>query len=262
MYYKPIGPFSRPSDLILLNSIDRIYTDFPYYGHRRIKEQLKRSGIKIGKKKVISAMKYMGLRALYPKPKTIIAIKEHKKYPYLLNQFNNKRNQVVVTQVNEVWSTDIKLEKGFAYLAAIIDWHTKKILSWKLSNTMDVHLTLGVLNKALALYLKPRILITAQGLQYTAKQHIGILVKNRIEIAMDGKGRSIDNIYIERFWRSPKFEDIYLKVYSTMSEARSGVDQYIEKYKTKRVHSTINYLTPDELYFENIELLEAAQSDI
>ncbi|MCJ8347196.1 IS3 family transposase [bacterium] len=260
MYYKPIGPFSRPSDLTLLNSIDRIYTDFPYYGHRRIKEQLKRSGINVGKKKVISAMKYMGLRALYPKPKTTIAIKEHKKYPYLLGQFKNKRNQVIVNQANEVWSTDItylKLEKGFAYLAAIIDWHTKKVLSWKLSNTMDVHLTTGVLNKALALYPKLGILNTDQGSQYTAKQQIDILVKSKIEISMDGKGRSIDNICIERFWRSLKYEDIYLRGYNTMSEARDGIDQYIEKYNTKRLHSTINYLTPDELYFENIELLEA-----
>ena len=151
-YYEPIEPFSEEEDIKLLNTIDLIYTKYPYYGHRRVHKLLLRLGYNIGRKMVQKAMKFMGIKALYPKPKTTIANKEHKKYPYLLNTFKNNENQVVIEKPNQVWSTDItyiKLERGFAYLqAAIIDWNTKKILSWKLSNSMDVSLTTSVLKEA------------------------------------------------------------------------------------------------------------------
>ena len=158
----------------------------------------------------------MGIEALYPKPKTTTANKEHYKYPYLLKDFRNDAGQVVIDRANKVWSTDItyiKLEKGFVYLAAIIDWHSKKILSWKLSNTMDISLVTGVLKEALALYPKPEIFNTDQGSQYTAKMHVSILKKYNIEISMDGVGRATDNICIERFWRSIKYEEVYLNEY-------------------------------------------------
>jgi len=251
VYYHAKPKFSTESDLILLNAIDIIYTEFPYYGHRRIWKQLLDDGFIIGRKLVKSAMSFMGIRAIYPKPKTTIAIKEHKKYPYLLRQFKNDKNQVVIEKVNQVWSTDItyiKLEHGFAYLAAIIDWHTKKILSWKLSNTMDVSLTTSILKDALAKYPKPEIVNTDQGSQYTANEHVNILVKNGISISMDAKGRSIDNICIERFWRSIKYEDIYIQGYRTINEARKGVEKYIKKYNQKRLHSAIDYSTPNEVY--------------
>ena len=144
---------------------------------------------------------------MYPKPKTTIPNKEHHKYPYLLKQFKNDKNQVIIDTPNKVWSTDItyiKLEKGHVYLAAIIDWNTKKILSWKLSNTMDVSLTTSILNEALSLFPKPEIFNTDQGSQYTAKAHVDILKSHKIQISMDGKDRATDNICIERFWRSIK----------------------------------------------------------
>ena len=194
----------------------------------------------------------MGIRALYPKVRTTVANKEHKKYPYLLKEFKNDNNQVIIDTPNKVWSTDItyiRLEKGFVYLAAIIDWNTKKVLSWKLSNSMDVSLTTSVLKEALSLYPKPEILNTDQGSQYTANEHIKILVDNEISISMDAKGRSIDNIVIERFWRTLKYEDVYPASYKDIKEARKGIDEYINIYNKERLHSAIDYLTPDEAYY-------------
>jgi putative transposase len=254
-YYKAVVPFSKEEDRSLLNTIDLIYTKHPYYGHRRIHKLLLRLGYNIGRKMVIKAMKFMGIKALYPKPKTTIANKEHKKYPYLLNAFKNDKNQVIIEKPNQVWSTDItyiKLERGFAYLSAIIDWNTKKILSWKLSNSMDVSLTTSVLKEALSLYPKPEIINTDQGSQYTAKEHIDILVNNNISISMDGKGRSIDNIVIERFWRSLKYEDVYLQNYNTIKEARARIGKYIKLYNQERLHSALDYATPDEVYFKGV----------
>jgi len=251
-YYKPVKPFSSNEDIKLLNTIDLIHTKHPYYGTRRIVKILTRLGINVGRKLIRTAMVYMGIRALYPKARTTISNKEHKKYPYLLNEFKNDKNQVIIDAPNKVWSTDItyiRLEKGFAYLAAIIDWNTKKILSWKLSNSMDVSLTTSVLNEALSLYPKPEILNTDQGSQYTAKEHIKILVDNKISISMDAKGRSIDNIVIERFWRTIKYEDVYPSSYQDIKEARKGIGEYINLYNSERLHSAIDYLTPDEAYY-------------
>ena len=194
----------------------------------------------------------MGIRALYPKARTTIANKEHKKYPYLLKEFKNDKNQVIIDTPNKVWSTDItyiRLEKGFVYLAAIIHWNTKKILSWKLSNSMDVSLTTSVLNEALSLYPRPKIVNTDQGSQYTANEHIKISIDNGISISMDAKGRSIDNIVIERFWRTLKYEDVYPSSYKDIKEARKGIDEYINIYNKERLHSSIDYLTPDEAYY-------------
>ncbi len=206
-----------------------------------------RDNFTIGRKLVKSAMTFMGIRAIHPKTKTTIAIKEHKKYPYLLGQFKNDKNQVIIKKANQVWTTDItyiQLQNGFAYLAAIMDWHTKKVLSWKLSNTMDISLTTGILKEALLRYPKTQIMNTDQGFQYTANEHVHILVKNNISISMDAKGRSIDNICIERFWSSIKYEDIYIQGYNTINEARKGIAQYVDKYNKKRLHSDIDYFTP------------------
>ena len=251
-YYEPVIPFSSDEDIKLLNTIDLIHTKHPYYGTRRIVKILTRLGINVGRKLIRTAMVHMGIRALYPKARTTIANKEHKKYPYLLNEFKNDKNQVIIDTPNKVWSTDItyiRLEKGFAYLAAIIDWNTKKILSWRLSNSMDVSLTTSVLNEALSLYPKPEIFNTDQGSQYTAKEHIEVLVDNKISISMDAKGRSIDNIVIERFWRTIKYEDIYPASYQDIKEARKGIGEYINLYNSERLHSAIDYLTPDEAYY-------------
>ena len=251
-YYEPVGKFSSDEDIKLLNMIDIIHTKHPYYGTRRVHKLLQRLGFHAGRKLIKSAFEFMGIRALYPKVRTTLANKEHKKYPYLLKAFKNDNNRVVIDTPNQVWSTDItyiKLEKGFVYLAAIIDWNTKKILSWKLSNTMDVSLTTSVLLDALSKYPKPEILNTDQGSQYTAKEHIDILVKNNISISMDAKGRSIDNIVIERFWRTLKYEDVYPSSYTNIKEAKAGIREYIDIYNKERLHSALNYLTPDKAYY-------------
>ena len=253
LYYMPTKPFSTKRQISLLDAINNIYSDFPYYGYRRIHKQLLKDGHNIGKKLVKKAMRYMGIEALYPKPKTTIANKEHYKYPYLLKDFRNDAGQVVIDRANKVWSTDItyiKLEKGFVYLAAIIDWHSKKILSWKLSNTMDVSLTTSVLNEALALYPKPEIFNTDQGSQYTSKAHIDILKKHHIKISMDGVGKATDNICIERFWRSIKYEEIYLNEYKNMKVLNRAIEKYMDTYNRKRLHSAIDYQTPNEVYYQ------------
>jgi len=253
LYYTPTKPFSSGSDINLLDAINNIYSDFPSYGYRRIHKQLLRDGYNIGKKFVNKAMKYMGIEALYPKPKTTTANKEHYKYAYLLKEFRNYAGQVIIEKTNQVWSTDItyiKLEKGFVYLAAIIDWHSKKILSWKLSNTMDLSLTTSVLKEALALYPKPDIFNTDQGSQYTAKAHIDILKKHEIKISMDGVGRATDNICIERFWRTIKYEEIYLNEYKNIKTLNRAIEKYMNSYNKKRLHSTIGYKTPNEIYYQ------------
>ena len=255
LYYKAIKPFSTNQGLKLLNAIDDIYEEFPSYGYRRMTAQLQRDGYNVGKKLIKKAMKYMGIEALYPKPKTTTANKEHYKYPYLLKDFRNDAGQVVIDRANKVWSTDItyiKLEKGFVYLAAIIDWHSKKILSWKLSNTMDITLVTDVLKEALSFHSKPEIFNTDQGSQYTAKAHVDILKKHDIKISMDGKGRATDNICIERFWRSIKYEEIYLNEYKNMKVLRKAIERYITKYNSRRLHSAIDYQTPNEVYYQPI----------
>lgn len=264
LYYEPIKKFSSDEDIKLLNLVNDIYSEFPYYGTRRMLTALENEGFNVGRKLIKSIYAYLGIKALYPTKKTTIPNKEHHKYPYLLKKFKNDKNQVIIDTPNKVWSTDItyiKLEKGYVYLAAIIDWNTKKVLSWKLSNTMDVSLTTSVLNEALSLYPKPEIFNTDQGSQYTAQAHVDILNKHNIQISMDGKGRSIDNICIERFWRSIKYEEIYLNDYKSMNELRYSIDNYIEKYNSKRLHSALRNIarrvnplwkTPNEVYFRAI----------
>jgi len=259
LYYEPVKKYSSAYELKLLNLINEIYSEFPYYGTRRIVTALENMGYSVGRKLVKSMMEYMGIKAIYPTKKTTIPNKEHYKYKYLLKQFKNDKNQVIIVTPNKVWSTDItyiKLEKGHVYLAAIIDWNTKKILSWKLSNTMDVSLTTSVLNEALSLYPKPDIVNTDQGSQYTAQAHVDILKSHGIQISMDGKGRSIDNICIERFWRSIKYEEIYLNDYKSMSELRYSINQYMEKYNSRRLHSAIGNKTPNEVYFKAINNID------
>jgi putative transposase len=260
LYYKPVKKFSSEGELELLNAINDIYSEFPYYGTRRIVTALHNMGFNIGRKLVRSAMKYIGIESLYPKPRTTIPNKQHYKYKYLLGQFKNDKNQVIIDTPNKVWSTDItyiKLEKGFVYLAAIIDWNTKKILSWKLSNTMDVSLTTSILKEALSQYPKPEIFNTDQGSQYTAQAHIDILKSHDIQISMDGKGRATDNICIERFWRSIKYEEIYLNDYKSMYELRDSIDKYMKKYNSRRLHSSLGNKTPNEVYFKAINNLDS-----
>lgn len=255
-YYKP-APMSE-TDLKILHAIDEIATDNSEYGYRMIHQQLIEDGYLIGKDRVLKYMRILGIHAIYPTKKKLTSIQqpEHKKYPYLLSQYHNSKKQVVVEKPNEVWSGDItyiRMNGGFMYLAAIIDWHSKAILAYRLSNTMDATLATDVLQEALSKYPKPKIFNSDQGSQYTSHEHTQMLKDHGIEISMNGKGRSIDNIAIERFFRTLKHGNIYINDYQTIKELKEGVKNYIYKYNFKRFHSSIDYRKPMNVYLEFVK---------
>ena len=250
VYYVAIeDPYQKSS---LLREIDNIYTEIPFYGYRKIYHCLKEKGFSIGMNRVRLYMRELGLKTIYPTKKilTTLAHPAHKKYPYLLRDMN-------INQANQVWSTDItyiKVKGGFIYLAAIIDWYSKAILAHRISNTIDASLVIDVLNDALEKYGVPEIFNTDQGSQYTSHEHTELLIKNNIKISMDGKGRATDNIAIERFWRSAKYENIYLNEYHTIHEVKQGVKEYVAFYNTKRPHQTLDYQKPMDVYHASINL--------
>ncbi len=234
----------------VLNRMDEIYTEFPYYGYRRIYRALLNENYAVCEKETYRYMGILGIKAIYPKKKINTSIPDNnKKYPYLLKNLE-------ITRPNQVWASDItyvRLNSGFAYLCAVIDIFTRSILSWRLSYTMDDNLTISTLNDALLLYGKPEIFNSDQGSQYTAKKFIDIILNNDAAISMDSKGRAIDNIFIERFWRTIKYEEIYPSSYSNIKEARVGIENYIHKYNNLRLHSSLNYDTPMNVYREYFE---------
>lgn len=259
-YYKPV-PFSS-TNLKILNRIDEIYTDNPEYGYRMIHQHLLEDGHTIGNNRVLKYMGMMGIQALYPHKKktTSIKAKEHRIYPYLLKPYWYKTGKttkaVKVDTPNEVWSGDItyiRMNGGFMYLAAIIDWNTRAILSYKLSNSMDATLATKVLEDALSKYPAPKIFNSDQGSQYTSHEHTQILKDHNIEISMNGKGRTIDNIMIERFFRTLKQSNIYINDYQTIKELREGINTYIHKYNFKRFHSSLDYKKPMNVYLDFIQ---------
>ncbi len=260
LYYKPV-PFSS-SNLRILNQIDEIYVDNPEYGYRMIHQQLLEDGYNIGNNRVLKYMGILGIQALYPQKKRITSIKnsEHPIYPYLLKEYWYKTGQktkaVKVDTPNEVWSGDItyiRMNGGFMYLAAIIDWNTRAILAYKLSNSMDATLATDVLKMALDKYPAPKIFNSDQGSQYTSYEHTQILKDHDIQISMNGKGRAIDNIIIERFFRTLKQGNIYISDYQTIKELKEGVKAYIYKYNFKRFHSSLNYQKPMNIYLDFIK---------
>lgn len=259
LYYKPKPMTVR--DKKILDAIDEIYTDNSEYGYRMIHRQLLEDGHPIGKDRVLKYMGILGIQAIYPTRKRVTSLKnsEHKIYPYLLKEYwttVGKTKQVQVDTPNEVWSGDItyiRTNGGFMYLAAVIDWHTRAILSYKLSNTMDATLATEVLEDALSKYPAPKIFNSDQGSQYTSYEHTQVLKDHNIQISMNGKGRSIDNIAIERFFRTLKYSNIYISDYKTIKELKEGVKAYIHKYNFKRFHSSINYQKPMNLYLESIK---------
>jgi len=260
LYYKPV-PFSE-SNLKILNRIDEIYTDNPDYGYRMIYQQLKEDGCSIGNNRVLKYMRILGIHALYPQKKRVTSVKNsgHPIYPYLLKSYWYKTGQktkaVKVDRPNEVWSGDItyiRMNGGFMYLAAIIDWNTRAILAYKLSNSMDATLATDVLKMALEKYPAPKIFNSDQGSQYTSHEHTTILKKHDIKISMNGKGRTIDNIIIERFFRTLKQSNIYISDYQTIKELKEGVKEFIHKYNFKRFHSSLNYQKPMNIYLDFIQ---------
>jgi len=245
----------------ILNRIDEIYTDNPEFGYRYIHQQLLEDGFIVGKDRVLKYMRMMGIGAIYPQKKKSTAgnNSEHTVYSYLLDQYWTKSGstkKVVVPNVNEVWSGDItyiRTNGGFMYMAAIIDWHSKAILSYKLSNSMDASLVTDVLKQALSKYNAPKIFNSDQGSQYTSYEHINILKEHDIQISMNGKGRSIDNIVIERFFRTLKYNCIYINNFNNVKELKDGIDHYLYKYNYQRFHSSIGYQKPMNVYLNYIQ---------
>lgn len=230
-----------------MNAIDEIYTEFPYFGHRRIRKMLDTEhGVIIGKKKTRSLMKRMGLEAIYPRkhPNTSKSNSFHKKFPYLLKN-------LIANKPNHIWGTDItyiRMEHGFIYLSAIIDWYSRYVIAWNLSETLESAFCIKTLNEALEINT-PEIHNSDQGVQYTSKKYIAILEKTgSVKISMDGRGRCFDNIFTERLWRSVKQENIYLNNYNNTEEVQIGLTKYFTDYNERRPHQSLNYQTPAKIY--------------
>jgi len=227
--------------------VTQAYFKFPFYGHRKINEYLRSLGISSNRDKVKTAMKELGLKAIYPGPRTSQANKAHMKYPYLLRNLEIK-------DINHVWASDItylKYKGSFMYLVAVIDLYSRKVLSWRLSNTIDSHFCCECLSEAISFFGVPEIFNTDQGSQFTGDDFTGILDDFDIKISMDGKGRALDNVYIERLWRTLKYENIFLYDYESVKELKKGIDRYFKFYNSERFHQSLNYRTPDDIYFDN-----------
>lgn len=248
VYRRPRGEGTE--NLALMRRMDEVFLEYPFFGSRQMARFLRREGRTAGRHRVRRLMRVMGLGAIYCKPRTSDPHPAHKVYPYLLRH-------LAVTRANQVWCTDISyipMRRGFLYLVTIMDWHSRKILSWRLSNTMDTAFCLEVLEEALARHGPPDIFNSDQGSQFTSLEFTQILRNRGIRISMDGRGRWRDNIYVERFWRSVKYECVYLHAFETGSQAREGIGRWIRFYNERRPHSTHGIKTPDEVYADSIAL--------
>ena len=242
-YDRP-DPFGE-EDLALLRRIDEIHLKWPFYGSRRIRDELQALGHNVNRKRVRRLMRHMGLQALYPRRRTSQPGKGHKIYPDLLRD-------LLIERSNQVWAADIcyiPMAKGFMYLVAIMDWHSRRVLSWRLSNTLDTDFCVDALQEAVRRFGTPEIVNTDQGAQFTSEVFTGVLKDHGIQISMDGKGRWVDNVFVERLWRSVKYEDVYLRAYETPAELRAGLTRYFDFYNSRRRHSALDRYTPDAVYF-------------
>ena len=241
-YRQPTG--ETPLNLALMRVIDEEYTRTPFYGYRKMTARLNQLGYTVNRKRVARLMRKMGLQAIYPRPRTSISDQQHKKYPYLLRDLD-------ITHANQVWSADITyvpMLRGFMYLVAIMDWFSRFVLTWQLSNTLDGLFCLGALRLALQ-QGQPEIFNTDQGVQFTAHHFTGELENHGIRVSMDGRGRVFDNIFIERLWRSVKYEDIYIKEYGTVPALEVGLGDYFQFYNYERPHQSLAYQTPADVHF-------------
>ena len=246
-YYYQEVPVSE-DDLVLMKLIDELYLKRPTLGSRSMVDRLKDKGHEVNRKRVQRLMRLMGIEAIYPKPKTSMANKQHKVYSYLLKDIR-------VERANQVWVTDITyipMHRGYCYLVAIMDLYSRKILSWRLSNTMDTRFCIDALKEALRKYPKPEIFNTDQGSQFTSNDFTNILKAHDIQISMDGKGRWIDNVFIERFWRSLKYEEVYLRAYDDLRQAKKFIRDYITDYNQARRHTSLNRQTPNKVYNQSM----------
>ena len=254
VYYRPVP--TRAEDLELMALMDRQYLKTPFYGSRKMKAWLLQQGYLVSRKRVRRLMRLMGLEAIYRRPNTSKPAPGHRIFPYLLKG-------VEVNRVDQVWAADITyipMAKGFLYLVAIMDWHSRHVLAWKLSNTMDTSFCVAALEEALGKE-RPEIFNTDQGSQFTSEAFTQTLQEQRVQVSMDGKGRYLDNIFVERLWRSIKYEEVYLKAYQTVAEARTGINAYLEFYNRQRPHQALGYRTPAEVYQHGQEERGAAAEE-
>lgn len=241
LYYQPVP--EDPMDLELMDLIDKLYLKRPFYGSRKITQSLKEQGYEVNRKKIQRLMRKMGIEAIYPKPNLSQSRKEHLKYPYLLKNFEIGRPDMV-------WAADItyiRISTGFLYLMAIMDLFSRFVLAWKLSNSLEVRFCTDALSEALRLG-HPEIFNTDQGCQFTSEEWLSLLLAKQVRISMDSKGRALDNIFVERLWRTVKYEEVYLKSYSSVKEAKDSLGQYFQFYNYERPHQSLGYQPPKKVW--------------
>ena len=244
VYYLP-KPTS-PEDLALMRRIDELHLELPFAGSRMLRDLLNAQGMAVGRKHVATLMRRMGIEALYRKPNTSRRHPAHKIYPYLLRHRP-------ITAPNQAWAMDITyipMARGFVYLAAVIDWYSRRVLAWRVSITMDTAFCIEAVEEAIARHGTPEIFNTDQGSQFTSTEFVGLLQRHDIDIRMDGKGCWRDNVFIERLWKSVKYEDVYLRAYDSVSHARQSLGRYFDFYNTRRPHTALDRQTPDRVYFQ------------
>jgi putative transposase len=252
LYYEP-----RPvaaADLAIMRRIDELHLNYPFAGSRMLRDLLRGEGIAVGRERVAAMMRQMGIEALYRRPNLSKPAPGHKIHPYLLRGLN-------VVRPNQVWAMDITyipMAQGFVYLAVVVDWFSRRVLAWRVSITMEVDFCLEAVEEALARHGKPEIFNTDQGSQFTSADFTGVLLTNAIAISMDGRGAWRDNVFVERLWRSVKYEEVYLRAYDSVGEARSSIGRYLAFYNRKRPHSSLDARTPDQAYFDGLPQAVAA----
>jgi len=246
LYYEP-----RPvpaAELAIMRRMDELHLDYPFAGSRMLRDLLRGEDVVIGRELVITMMRRMGIEAIYRKPNTSKAALGHKIHPYLLRG-------LTIERPNQVWAMDITyipMARGFVYLAAVVDWFSRRVLSWRLSITMDVDFCLEAVEEALARYGRPEIFNTDQGSQFTSEAFTGLIQSNGIAVSMDGRGAWRDNVFVERLWRSVKYEEVYLRAYDSVGEARASLSRYFTFYNTKRPHSSLDAQTPETYYYNHL----------
>jgi len=242
------------TDMLHMRLLDELYLKWPFYGSRRLCNELQQQGHRVNRKRVQRLMRQMGLRAVYPKPRTSQPGKGHRTYPYLLRGLTIKRP-------NQVWASDIcyiPMARGFMYLTVIMDWYSRRVLAWRVSNALETEACVEALEEALVRYGAPEIFNTDQGAQYTSEAFTVVLKAHGVKISMDGKGRWVDNVFVERLWRSVKYEDVYLRAYETPAALRNGLTHYFQFYNRDRRHQALNRQTPDAMYFAQPQVETAA----
>jgi putative transposase len=252
VYYVP-QPVSE-DDLALMRRIDELHLNHPFAGARMLRDFLRLEGIPVGRRHVSTLMKKMGIEALYRRPNTSRKHPQNPVFPYLLRGLD-------ITAANQVWAMDITyipMRKGFVYLAAVLDWATRRVLSWRLSNSMTTDFCLEAVEEAIQRHGLPGIFNTDQGSQFTSQEFVGLIQGHGIQVSMDGKGRWVDNVFVERLWKSVKYEEVYLHAYDSVSQARQGLQSYFKFYNERRPHSSLDGKTPDSVYFNSLPILKAA----